>query len=182
MELGGGAKRTKVRGVGSRFPCGVSSWGFAPPLFLPPPLAFSGTTTGAAVSGAAPIKTKLNTGNDSSSPVGSRRNTVSRVLFRRKELTEPHWVVLQQARWVLRKKLGEFALAHKKLAERNSLSSLPGTRWAQKNSLSSVFETVLPETIFGPFPFEGREWGVGSVVVGSAFGAPRILPQVGPEH
>ena len=30
------------------------------------------------------------------------RNTVSRVLFRRRELAEPHWV-LRQTRWVLRK-------------------------------------------------------------------------------
>ena len=52
-------------------------------------------------------------------------------------------------------KLGEFALAHKYLAERNSLSSLPGTQWAQKNSLSSVFETVLSETVFGAFPMRG---------------------------
>ena len=49
-------------------------------------------------------------------------------------------------------KLGEFALAHKCQAERNSLSSLPGTQWAPKKPLSSVFETVLPETVFGQFP------------------------------
>ena len=35
-------------------------------------------------------------------PNGNRRNTVSRVLFRRRELTEPHWV-LGQTRWVLRR-------------------------------------------------------------------------------
>ena len=34
--------------------------------------------------------------------IGNGRNTVSRVLFQRKELTEPHWV-LRQTRWVLRK-------------------------------------------------------------------------------
>ena len=34
--------------------------------------------------------------------LGNGRNTVSRVLFRRSELTEPHWV-LRQTRWVLRK-------------------------------------------------------------------------------
>ena len=27
----------------------------------------------------------------------------------------------------------------------------PGTQWAPRNSQSSVFETVLPETVFGPF-------------------------------
>ena len=27
----------------------------------------------------------------------------------------------------------------------------PETQWAEKNSLSSVFETVFPETVFGPF-------------------------------
>ena len=31
-------------------------------------------------------------------------------------------------------------------------NSLPGTRWGPKNSLSSVFETVLSETVCGPFP------------------------------
>ena len=34
--------------------------------------------------------------------LGNGRNTVSRVLFRRRELTEPHWV-LRQTRWALRK-------------------------------------------------------------------------------
>ena len=34
--------------------------------------------------------------------IGNGRNTVSRVLFRRRELTEPHWVP-GQTRWVLRK-------------------------------------------------------------------------------
>ena len=34
--------------------------------------------------------------------LGNGRSTVSRVLFRRRELTEPHWV-LGQTRWVLRK-------------------------------------------------------------------------------
>ena len=33
--------------------------------------------------------------------VGNGQNTVSRVLFRRRELTEPHWV-FRQTRWVLR--------------------------------------------------------------------------------
>ena len=37
MELGGGAKHTEVRGVGNWFLWGVSSWGFPPPSFLPPP-------------------------------------------------------------------------------------------------------------------------------------------------
>ena len=34
--------------------------------------------------------------------LGNGRNTVSRVLFRRRELTEPHWV-LRQTRWVQRR-------------------------------------------------------------------------------
>ena len=34
--------------------------------------------------------------------IGNGRNTVSRVQFQRRELTEPHWV-LGQTRWVLRK-------------------------------------------------------------------------------
>ena len=37
-----------------------------------------------------------------SNHVGNGQNTVSRVLFRRRELTDPHWV-LGQTRWVLRK-------------------------------------------------------------------------------
>ena len=40
---GGGAKRTEVRGVGNRFPWGVSLWGFPPPPPLSfPPLTFPG--------------------------------------------------------------------------------------------------------------------------------------------
>ena len=47
------------------------------------------------------------------------RNTVSRVLFRRRELTEPHWV-LQQTRWVLQKTRS----GHFQVDPRKSLSSL----------------------------------------------------------
>ena len=39
---------------------------------------------------------------DFHSSIGNGRNTVSTVLFRERELTEPHWV-LGQTRWVLRK-------------------------------------------------------------------------------
>ena len=53
-------------------------------------------------------------------------------------------------------KFGEFALAHRYKAERNSLSSLSlssrNSVRGKTNSLSSVFETVLSETIFGRFP------------------------------
>ena len=50
-------------------------------------------------------------------------------------------------------KLGEFALADNQLVgwEELTLSSLPGTRQGQQNSLSSMFETVLSETVFGQF-------------------------------
>ena len=82
--------------------------------------------------------------------LGNGRNTVSRVLFRRRELTEPHWV-LGQTRWVLRKTrwvcFGAQIICWEELAElfpRNSVGA--------KSSLSSVFETVLSETVFGPFP------------------------------
>ena len=55
--------------------------------------------------------------------LGNGWNTVSRVLFRRRELTEFYGKLGEFC-----EELGEFALAHKKQAERNSLSSLPGTR------------------------------------------------------
>ena len=54
--------------------------------------------------------------------IGNGRNTVSRVLFRTKELTE-FWGKLGE----FCEKLGEFALSHKGWAERSSPSSLPGT-------------------------------------------------------
>ena len=44
-----------------------------------------------------------------------------------------------------------------KLTERNSLRLPPGTRWGPKNSLSLVFETVLSERVFGPFPKTGGD-------------------------
>ena len=82
--------------------------------------------------------------------LGNGRSTVSRVLFRRRELTEPHWV-LRQTQWVLRKtrwvRFGTQIIGWEELAEFS-----PGSRWGPKNSLSSVFETMLFETVFGPFP------------------------------
>ena len=93
--------------------------------------------------------------------LGNERNTVSRVLFRRRELTEVHWVALQ-ARWVLRKTRWVRFGAQR----RNSLSSLPGARWAPKNSMSLVFEAVLPETVFGPFPTNSQSF-VGCTPRGS---------------
>ena len=60
--------------------------------------------------------------------LGDGRNTVSRVLFRRRGLTEPRWV-LGQTRWVLRKtrwvRFGPQILGWKELSEfapRNSVS------------------------------------------------------------
>ena len=88
--------------------------------------------------------------------VGNGRNTVSRVLFRKKRT---HWASLSFG-------------ANSVSSARNSVSSLwrtnyrlrgthwvpsPGTQWAPKNSLSSVFETLLPETLFGPFPKKGLQ-------------------------
>ena len=55
--------------------------------------------------------------------LGNGRNTASRVLFRKRELTEFCGKLGE-----LCEKLGEFALAHKQKAERNSLTSLPGTQ------------------------------------------------------
>ena len=64
--------------------------------------------------------------------VGDKRNAVSRVVFRRRELTEPHWV-LGQTRWVLRK-----------------------TRWVcfviSKIGWEELTELSLSETVFGPCP------------------------------
>ena len=70
--------------------------------------------------------------------MGNGRNTVSRVLFRKTELGESC------------DKLSEFCDKHANHRPRD---------WARnsvraKNSLSSVFETVLSETVFGPFPTE----------------------------
>ena len=79
--------------------------------------------------------------DNNSSCVGNGRN--SRALFQKRELTE-FWGKLCE----FGEKLGEFALAYKdrlrgttKLSPRNSVCA--------KNSLSSVFETVLSETVFG---------------------------------
>ena len=55
------------------------------------------------------------------------------------------------------KKLSELALGTQILAERNSLSSLPGTRECRKTELGSVVETVLSETVFGPSLRSGLE-------------------------
>ena len=59
--------------------------------------------------------------------VGNGRNTVSRVLFRRRELTEPHWV-LGQTRWVLRKtrwdRFGTQIIGWEELTELSSQNSL----------------------------------------------------------
>ena len=79
--------------------------------------------------------------------LGNGRNAVSRLLSRKRELAEFCGKLGEFC-----EKLGEFALAHKQKAERSSLSSLPGTRRGSNISLSSVFETALSETVFGPFP------------------------------
>ena len=44
----------------------------------------------------------------------------------------------------------------RKCEERNCAKPFSGTRWGPKNSLSSVFETVLSESLFGPFPTVAR--------------------------
>ena len=65
----------------------------------------------------------------------------------------------ERTHWV-RRKLSEFC---RKLGgfARHTYSRLRGTQWAlccqlgeQKNSLSSVFETVLSGTVSGPFPID----------------------------
>ena len=66
--------------------------------------------------------------------IGNGWNTVSRVLFRKRELTE------------FCEELGGLALAEEltELSPQNSARA--------KNSLSSVLETVLSETVFGLLP------------------------------
>ena len=80
---------------------------------------------------------------------GNEQNTVSRVLFRRKdskELTEPHWV-LGQTRWALRKKTRWVRFGTQIIGWKELTEFAPQNSVSPKNSLSSVFETV-----FGPFP------------------------------
>ena len=77
--------------------------------------------------------------------VGNGRNTVSRVLFRKRELTE---FCGKLGRFC--EELGEFVdpqiKGRKELTEFAPRNSVRG-----KSSLSSVFEAALSETVFGPF-------------------------------
>ena len=82
--------------------------------------------------------------------LGNGRNTVSRVLFRKREVTLGKLGEFCE-------RLGEFAFAHthmliggEELAELSPRNSVRAT-----SSLSSVFETVLSETVFGPSPTLG---------------------------
>ena len=86
--------------------------------------------------------------NAFSAPLVGNGRTTSRVLLcLERELTEFCGKLGEFC-----EKLGAFAFARKKKAERNSLSSLPGARRGPKNSLSSVFESLPSETVFGPSP------------------------------
>ena len=64
--------------------------------------------------------------------LGNGRNTVSRVLFRRRELTEPHWV-LQQTRRVLRKtrwvRFGTQIIGWEELTEIRAELKVTELRW-----------------------------------------------------
>ena len=78
----------------------------------------------------------------------SCRGTRRKMTTRRRHLDSlDHWV-FGQTRWVLRKtrwvRFREQILGWEEL----TASSLPGTRWGQKNSPSSEFETVFSETVF----------------------------------
>ena len=80
--------------------------------------------------------------------LGNGRTTVSRVLFRKRDLTE-----FCSKLGEFCEKLSEFAfgtqiIGREELTEFSPQSSVR----AKKNSLSSVFQTVLPETVFGPSP------------------------------
>ena len=90
--------------------------------------------------------------------IGNGRNTVSRVLFRRKELTEPHWV-LRQTRWVLRKtrwvRFGTQIIGWEELTEfapRNSVSAKKLTEFGvwnrtPRNRIRPVSEQIWLEII-----------------------------------
>ena len=72
--------------------------------------------------------------------------------FKSTVLKERTHRVLRQALWVSAKdSVSSFWHTHATLKELTELS-LPGTRWGPKNSLSSVFEAVLSETLFSPPP------------------------------
>ena len=102
--------------------------------------------------------------------VGNGWNTVSRVLFRRRELTEPHWV-LRQTRWVLRKtrwvRFGTQIIGWKELTEfspRNSVSSEKLTEFGvwnrtPRNRIRPVSEKVtLPRVCKPWFPNRGSRF------------------------
>ena len=75
-------------------------------------------------------------------PLGNGRSTVSRVLFQRRELTEPHWV-LGQTRWVLRKKTRWVRFAPQ------------GTHWAlSQDSVRANKRTDLKP--YSPKPYSAR--------------------------
>ena len=79
--------------------------------------------------------------------IGNGRNIVSITVSEERA----HWAlrqtrrVLRETRWVC---FGTQIIGWKELTE-----LAPGTQVSQNNSLFSVFETVLPETVFGPEAF-----------------------------
>ena len=81
---------------------------------------------------------------------GNRRNTVSRVLFRRRELTEPHWV-LGQTRWVLRKTRCMSSLWR-------TNNRLKGTQWVRSPELGEGQKTHWARCLkpCSPKPYSAR--------------------------
>ena len=107
--------------------------------------------------------------------IGNGRNTVSRVLFRRRELTEPQWV-LGQTRWVLRK---------------NSVSSLfffhtnnrlRETHWVRSPELSEPKKTHRVRCLkpYSPKPYSARFRQKGVLRRGLWEGASANFPRVRP--
>ena len=108
--------------------------------------------------------------------LGNGRNTVSRALFRRRELTEPHWV-LGQTRWVLQrtrwvrvytqiigwKELTEFAsrnsVSPKKLTEFGVWNRTPRNRIrpvSDKRTFRIIFRVSIPRFVLEVETFRGN--------------------------
>ena len=122
--------------------------------------------------------------------LGNGRNTVSRVLFRRRELTEPHWV-LGQTRWVLRKthwvrvctqiidweELTEFA-------PRNSVRAKKLTEFGVWNR--ALRNRIWPVSDLLPLPPPPHPWKYpsrgGGFIKGGGRGGIKFLPRGGSKY
>ena len=64
-----------------------------------------------------------------------------------------------------------------RFCQKNSFSKLPFIGWSRMSgrTTSGTFRPSLGAQVLAVFSSEGREWGVGRILVGSAFGAPQIF-------